>query len=104
MSLRLLLAAAALLAVAACAESATAPVKKASGVRNEDETADGTCRSGYHIATREDGGTECVATADDSSPPGGGPASQPADTAATLPPAGDTSATLPPPTAPSDAG
>jgi hypothetical protein len=58
MRIRLLLAAAATLTLAACAASPTAPGNRAPGARSND--GDTTCRSGYHLATRADGGTECV--------------------------------------------
>ncbi|CAN5920367.1 hypothetical protein BH11GEM2_BH11GEM2_12150 [soil metagenome] len=57
MNIRILLAAAATLALAACAESPTAtqsPLKP--GARSADEI---TCRSGYHVATRSDGSQYC---------------------------------------------
>jgi ABC-type glycerol-3-phosphate transport system substrate-binding protein len=57
MRIRLLLAAAATLALAACGES-TAPQKNA--LRPSERSADDiTCRSGYHIATRVDGTQYC---------------------------------------------
>ena len=58
MRIRLLLAAAATLTLAACGESSTAPQRLSpSGDASRDET---TCRSGYHIATREDGTQYCA--------------------------------------------
>jgi ABC-type glycerol-3-phosphate transport system substrate-binding protein len=57
MRIRLLLAIAAAAALAACSGSPTAPHMQA-GARSND---DGTCRSGYHIATRIDGTTGCEA-------------------------------------------
>jgi hypothetical protein len=56
MSVRLLLAAAATLALAACADSTTAP----RDIRPGDRTNDLTCRSGYHVATRADGSEYCA--------------------------------------------
>jgi hypothetical protein len=58
MRIRLLLAAAATLTLAACSASPTGPGTKAPGARAND--GDETCRSGYHLATREDGTTECA--------------------------------------------
>ena len=55
MRIRLLLAAAAALTLAACSESSTSPRMTPTGV-SKDET---TCRSGYHIATRDDGEQVC---------------------------------------------
>ena len=55
MRIRLLLAAAAALTLAACSESSTSPRLTPTGAMK-----DITCRSGYHIATREDGTQECV--------------------------------------------
>jgi hypothetical protein len=59
---RLLLAAAALLTLAACSESATAPRSFKPTGRSADESPgpDGACRSGYELATRSDGTTVCV--------------------------------------------
>lgn len=57
MRLRLLLAAAATLALAACGDSSTAPRQMRAGTRTSDESL--TCRSGYHIATRADGTQFC---------------------------------------------
>ena len=57
MNIRVLLAAAATLALAACADSPTAarsPLTPSS--RSLDDI---TCRSGYHVATREDGSQYC---------------------------------------------
>ena len=57
---RLLLAAAALLTLAACSESPTAPRSVKPGVRSLDyDPVDG-CKSGYHVATRSDGTLDCV--------------------------------------------
>lgn len=57
MRLRLLLAAAATLALAACGDSSTAPRQLRPGARASDDI---TCRSGYHIATRDDGTQYCA--------------------------------------------
>jgi len=59
MRIRLLLAAAATLTLAACGESSTAP-RLTPPPAQKDET---TCRSGYHIATRDDGTDYCEAEA-----------------------------------------
>ena len=59
MRIRVLLAVAATLALAACGESAaTAPGTLRPGARSSDDI---TCRSGYHIATRADGSQYCEA-------------------------------------------
>ena len=59
MRVRLLVAAAGMLTLAACAsESSTAPHSLKAGASSRDVL---TCRSGYHVATREDGTQECVA-------------------------------------------
>ena len=55
MRIRLLLAAAAALTLAACSDSSTAPRLTPSGVSKDAIT----CRSGYHIATRDDGTQYC---------------------------------------------
>ena len=60
MRLRLLLAAATL-ALAACGESATDPTQLSPTGASKDEI---TCRSGYHIATRDDGSQYCAADSD----------------------------------------
>jgi hypothetical protein len=60
MRIRLLLAAAATLTLAACSESATGPQRLAPTGASKDIT----CRSGYHIATREDGTEYCAADAE----------------------------------------
>ncbi len=57
MRLRLLLAAAGTLALAACSDSPSAPTQLDPAARSNDEI---TCRSGYHIATFSDGTTGCV--------------------------------------------
>jgi uncharacterized lipoprotein len=58
MRIRLLLAAAATLTLAACGESSTAPQRLSP---SEDASRDEiTCRSGYHIATRDDGTQYCA--------------------------------------------
>jgi uncharacterized lipoprotein YajG len=58
MRIRLLLAAAATLMLAACGESSTAPERLSpSGKASRDDI---TCRSGYHIATRDDGSQYCA--------------------------------------------
>jgi len=61
MRTRLLLAAAALLALAACADSSTGPRSIKPQARSMDESPgpDGTCRTGYVIATRADGTVYC---------------------------------------------
>lgn len=57
MRYRYLLAAAATLALAACGESSTAPHSPLQpGTRSSDDI---TCRSGYHVATRDDGSQYC---------------------------------------------
>lgn len=56
MRFRIAVACAAALALAACSESSTAPTKLSPGSRSSEI---GTCRSGYHIATRSDGTTYC---------------------------------------------
>jgi hypothetical protein len=56
MSVRLLLAAATALSLAACADSPTAP----RDIRPGERTNDLTCRSGYHVATRADGSEYCA--------------------------------------------
>ena len=56
MRIRLLLAAAATVALSACSDSATAPTQLKPGSASRDEI---TCRSGYHIATRLDGTQYC---------------------------------------------
>lgn len=62
MRIRLLLAAAAgaaaALTLAACADSSTAPRLTPTGGASKDDI---TCRSGYHIATRDDGTQYCEA-------------------------------------------
>jgi ABC-type glycerol-3-phosphate transport system substrate-binding protein len=57
MKIRLILAAAASLALAACSGSPTAPGTMRPGARTNDLT----CRSGYHVATRADGSESCEA-------------------------------------------
>jgi hypothetical protein len=56
MRIRLLLAAAAALSLAACSDSPTSTSPRLSPTA---PTRDVTCRSGYHIATREDGSESC---------------------------------------------
>ena len=58
MKLRVLLAAAATLALAACADSPTAAPSSplTPGARASDVIS---CRSGYHVATRADGSEYC---------------------------------------------
>ncbi|MDQ2665167.1 MAG: hypothetical protein M3Z05_04080 [Gemmatimonadota bacterium] len=58
MKLRVLFAAAATLALAACADAPTAaPTSPLTpGTRSSDDI---TCRSGYHVATRSDGSQYC---------------------------------------------
>jgi hypothetical protein len=55
MRIRLLLAAAAALTLAACSESSTSPRLTPRGATKDEIT----CRSGYHIATRDDGSEYC---------------------------------------------
>ena len=62
MRIRLLLAAAAALTLAACSESPTAPSRLSPGHRMSDGIGI-TCRSGYHIATRDDGSQYCESNA-----------------------------------------
>ena len=54
---RLILAAAATLALAACESASTAPRSPSPGAREADVVE---CRSGYHIATRADGTEYCA--------------------------------------------
>lgn len=61
MRIRLLLAATAAITLAACSESPTAP-SQLSPVGKP--SADITCRSGYHIATRADGSEYCEGDAE----------------------------------------
>jgi hypothetical protein len=63
MRIRLLIAAAATLTLAACGESSMAPerLSPTDKASRDDET---TCRSGYHIATREDGTQYCAPDSD----------------------------------------
>lgn len=56
MKIRLILAVAAAVALAACADSTTAPKQLKPGVRSSDDI---TCKSGYHVATRADGTQYC---------------------------------------------
>lgn len=58
MRIRLLLAAAAALTLGACSDSSTRPRQITPSGPTRD--GDSSCRSGYHIATRENGTTECV--------------------------------------------
>jgi hypothetical protein len=53
--------AAALLTLAACSDSTTAPRRFDPGTRRTDITPgpDGTCRSGYHVYARSDGTLVC---------------------------------------------
>jgi hypothetical protein len=74
MRTRLLLAAAAALTLVACRDSSTAP-----RLSPTDATRDITCRSGYHIATRDDGSESCE--------PDGDSSLRPAPSAATPAPA-----------------
>jgi len=56
MRIRILVAAAAVITLAACSDSSTAPKQ----LRPTGRTADMIeCRSGYHIATRDDGSQYC---------------------------------------------
>ena len=56
MRMRLLLALSGVLMLAACGESATSPTRLEPTGPAKDEI---TCRSGYHIATRDDGSQFC---------------------------------------------
>ena len=77
MRIRLLLAAAAALSLAACSESSTAPTRLSPpGGASRDISI---CRSGYHIATREDGSEYCESDAEyRSAPPAQPPVIPPA--------------------------
>jgi len=57
MRIRLLLAAAAAVTLAACGESSTAPHQLSPDRASKDIGI--TCRGGYHIATRADGSEYC---------------------------------------------
>ena len=57
MRIRILLAVGVTLTFVACADSSTAP-RLSPGKVSRDEI---TCRSGYHIATRDDGSQSCEA-------------------------------------------
>jgi hypothetical protein len=57
MRIRLLLAATAALTLAACSESPTAPHQISPAGKPAADVV--TCRSGYHIATRDDGTQYC---------------------------------------------
>jgi hypothetical protein len=61
MRIRLILAAVATLALAACSGSPSAPGTMRPGARTDDVT----CRSGYHVATRADGTEYCEPDAGD---------------------------------------
>ena len=56
---RLLLAAAAMLTLAACSESPTAPRSLTPGDPSLNQNTGPECRSGYFVATRSDGTTYC---------------------------------------------
>jgi len=60
---RLMIAAsaAALLALGACSDTTTAPRRFDPGLRRMDVSPgpDGSCRTGYHVATRSDGTQVC---------------------------------------------
>ena len=56
MRLRIVLALAATIAIAACSDSSTAPKTMRPGARSADIIE---CRSGYHVATRADGSEVC---------------------------------------------
>jgi hypothetical protein len=60
MRTRLLLLAAAALTLAACSDSTTTPRLSPAKVSKDEIT----CRSGYHIATRDDGSQSCEADGD----------------------------------------
>lgn len=62
MRIRLLLAATAAVTLAACGESSTAPHQLSPDRAAKDIGI--TCRSGYHIATRDDGSQYCEADSD----------------------------------------
>ena len=63
MRLRILFAAVATVFIAGCGESSTtAPQKMQPGARSNDEIV---CRSGYHVATRDDGSQFCEPDATD---------------------------------------
>lgn len=57
---RLLLAAAITLTLAACGEPSASPPLAPTGATKDEST----CRSGYHIATREDGSEYCAPDAE----------------------------------------
>jgi hypothetical protein len=59
MRIRLLLAATAAITLAACSDSSTAPHQLSPDRSTKDIGI--TCRSGYHIATRDDGTQYCEA-------------------------------------------
>ena len=84
MRIRLLFAAVAALALAACNDSSSAP-----RLSPTKPTRDVECRSGYHIATREDGTESCEEDKDTFDPLG-----------ATTTPLTDAPLTVPPFTAP----
>jgi hypothetical protein len=56
MRIRIVLAVAATIVLAGCGESSTAPQTMRPGARTADIIE---CRSGYHVATREDGTESC---------------------------------------------
>jgi hypothetical protein len=60
---RSLIAAAALLTLAACSDTPTAPraLHPTARLTDMDPGPGGTCRGGYHIATRSDGTQVCEA-------------------------------------------
>ncbi len=58
MRIRLLVTVAATLALAACADSSTAPQALKPSAATKDDI---TCKSGYHVATRADGTQFCEA-------------------------------------------
>jgi hypothetical protein len=58
---RLLLAVAAMLTLAACSESPTAPPPLSPAAPSFDYGTGPECKSGYHIATRSDGTAFCEA-------------------------------------------
>ena len=79
MRTRFLLAAAAALMLAACSDSSSAPPLSPTKAARET-----TCRSGYHIATREDGSESCEPEGDgyQAAPPINAPAAVMSPTAA----------------------
>lgn len=76
MRIRLLLAAAAGLTLAACSESSTAPHRISPANKSAaDMITD--CRSGYHIATRADGTQYCESDSPEATSPSSAVATDP---------------------------